>query len=38
VGTFKAFILPLMTWKSLSSSSWEYLVMLKGLGFKFCVC
>jgi len=27
-----------MMWKSTSSSDWEYLVMLKGLGFESYVC
>jgi len=27
-----------MMWKSTSSNGWEYLIMLKGLVFKFCLC
>jgi len=38
VGTFMAFNVGFMMWKSASSSGWEYLVMLRGLGFKSFVC
>ena len=38
VGVFMALMLVFMMWNSISSYGWEYLVFMRGLGFKFCVC
>ena len=36
--TFKVINVECMTWKSTSSSGWEYLVCVRGLGFESYVC
>jgi len=38
VEVFKALILIDVTWRSISSSGWEYFDIERGLGFKSYVC